>query len=323
MTLSRGTLAATVTAIAVGAPLMAPLMAQTAPDPATYPNQLVRLVVPFSAGSMTDILARTIAERLQERWKQQVIVENRPGLAGTASVAKSAGDGYTLMLTSNGHTVISSVNKNIAFDPIKDFTAITPVAVMPVVLIAPGEGGAKSVKELIDTARAKPGALNYGSAGLGSATGIAAELFKSITKTEMVHVPHKGLPEMHTSIVRGDAAMAFTFYNAGGDLVQSGKMRGLAVSGDKRMAALPDVPTLKEAGLPEFTYDPWFGLMAPAGTPKAIVDKVAKDVAEILKMPDIKARFEPQGVDLVTGTPEAFDKTIRSDTERYGKLFQK
>jgi tripartite-type tricarboxylate transporter receptor subunit TctC len=128
---------------------------------------------------------------------------------------------------------------------------------------------------------------------------------------------------MHTSIIRGDAAMAFTFYNAGGDLVQTGKMRGIAVTGDKRMAVLPNVPTMKEAGLPDFQYDAWFGIVAPAGTPKSVIDKVAKEIAEIIKLPDVKTRFEPQGVELISGTPEAFEKTIRSDTERYGKLFQK
>jgi tripartite-type tricarboxylate transporter receptor subunit TctC len=290
---------------------------------ASYPSRAVTLVVPFSAGSMTDILARSVAEKLSERWKQNVVVENRPGIAGTAGVAKAPADGYTLMLTSNGHTVTKAVNPNVAFDPVKDFVAITPVASTPSILIVPPDGPSKTLKELIEAAKAKPGALNYSSAGLGSSTGIAAELFKQVTNTNIVVVPHRGLPESQTAVIRGDVAMAFTFFNVGGDLIQGGKLRAVAVTGPKRMSQLPDVPTFAEAGLPEFTYDSWFGIMAPAGTPKAIVDKVAKDVAAAVQAPDMKARFDPQGADLVSSTPEKFAEVLRSDTERYAALFPK
>jgi tripartite-type tricarboxylate transporter receptor subunit TctC len=291
-------------------------------DPAKYPEQLVRLVVPFSAGSMTDLLGRVIVDKLSERWKQQVIVENRPGLAGTSSVAKATADGYTLMLTSNGHTVIGNLNKNLSFDPQKDFVGISQVATTPLILVAPPESATKSVKELIAAAKAKPGALNYSSAGLGSTTGIAGELFKQTTQTEIVHLPFRGLPESQTAVIRGDVAMAFTFFNVGGDLVQSGKMRGLAVTGAKRLAGLPDVPTFAEAGLPEFRYDAWFGIMAPAATPKPIVAKVAEAIAAVLQLPDVKARFEPQGVELKSSPPDTFDAVIRSDAERYGKIIK-
>ena len=294
-----------------------------AQDAAKYPEQMVRLIVPFSAGSMTDLLARSVAEKLSQRWNQQVIVENRPGLAGTSSVAKgSAPDGYTLMLTSNGHTVISYLNKNLAFDPQKDFVGVSQVAITPLILAAPPESPHKTVKDLIAAAKDKPGSLNYSSAGLGSTTGIAAELLKQTTQTDIVHLPFRGLPEAQTAVIRGDVAMGFTFFNVGGDLVQSGKMRGLAVTGSKRLAGLPDVPTFKEAGFPEYTYDAWFGILAPAGTPKAIVAKVSQDVAQVLQAADIKGRFEPQGVELVSSSPDRFDAIIKSDTERYGKLFK-
>jgi tripartite-type tricarboxylate transporter receptor subunit TctC len=291
-------------------------------DAAKYPEQLVRLVVPFSAGSMTDLLARVVVEKLSERWKQQVIVENRPGLAGTSSVAKATPDGYTLMLTSNGHTVIGNLNKNLAFDPQKDFVGVSQVATTPLILAAPPESTTKTVKELIDAAKAKPGALNYSSAGLGSTTGIAGELFKQTTQTDIVHLPFRGLPESQTAVIRGDVAMAFTFFNVGGDLIQGGKMRGLAVTGAKRLAGLPDVPTFKEAGLPEFEYDAWFGILAPAATPKPIVAKVSEAVAAVLQMPDVKARFEPQGVELKSSPPDTFDAVIRTDTERYGRIIK-
>ncbi|HEX2727913.1 MAG TPA: tripartite tricarboxylate transporter substrate binding protein [Beijerinckiaceae bacterium] len=298
-------------------------LAQAPGDAGSYPNHTVTLVVPFSAGSMTDILARTLAEKLSERWKQNVVVENRPGIAGTAGVAKTAPDGYTLMLTSNGHTVIKAVNPNVAFDPVKDFVAVTPVASTPSILIVPPDSPTKTLKELIDTAKAKPGALNYSSAGLGSSTGIAAELLKQITKTNLVVVPHRGLPESQTAVIRGDVAMAFTFFNVGGDLIQGGKLRAVAVTGNKRMSQLPDVPTFAEAGLPDFTYDSWFGVFVPAGTPKPIVDKVARDVAAALQGADVKARFDPQGVEIVSSTPEKFGEVLRSDAERYGALFPK
>ena len=169
--------------------------------------------------------------------------------------------------------------------------------------MAPPESATTSVKELIAAAKAKPGALNYSSAGLGSTTGIAGELFKQTTQTDIVLLPFRGLPESQTAVIRGDVAMAFTFFNVGGDLIQGGKMRGLAVTGAKRLAGLPDVPTFAEAGLPEFQYDAWFGILAPAATPKPIVAKVSEAVAAVLQMADVKARFEPQGVELKSSPP--------------------
>jgi tripartite-type tricarboxylate transporter receptor subunit TctC len=293
-----------------------------AQDPARYPEQLVRIVVPFSAGSMTDLLARVIADKLQQRWNKDVIVENRPGLAGTSSVAKGAADGYTLMLTSNGHTVISHLNKNLAFDPVKDFVGVTQVATTPLILLVPPESPSKSVKDLIEAARAKPGALNYSSAGLGSTTGIAGTLFKHTTNTDIVHVAFRGLPETHTAIIRGDVAMGFSFFSAAGDLVQSGKVRALAVTGANRLNVLPEVATFSEAGLPTFQYDSWFGILAPAATPKAIVARVSRDVALVLAMADVKARFEPQGALLVNTSPERFDEILKEDTARYATLFK-
>jgi tripartite-type tricarboxylate transporter receptor subunit TctC len=293
-----------------------------AQDVAGYPERTVRIIVPFSAGSMADLLARVVAEKLQQRWNKDVIVENRPGLAGTSSVARGVADGYTLMLTSNGHTVIGHLNKNLAFDPVGDFVGVTQVATTPLIMIAPPDSPAKTVKDLIAIERAKPGALNYSSAGLGSTTGIAGALFKQTTKTEFVHVPFKGLPETHTAIIRGDVAFGFSFFSAAGDLVLSGKVHALAVTAPNRLAALPDVPTFKEAGLPEFEYDSWFGILAPAGVPKAIVAKASQEIAQVLNLPDLKARFEPQGALLVSTTPDQLDQVLKSDAQRYGSLFK-
>ena len=293
-----------------------------AQDPAKYPEQSVRIVVPFSAGSMTDLLARVVGDKLQQRWNRDVVIENRPGLAGTSSVAKGAADGYTLMLTSNGHTVIGHLNKNLAFDPVNDFVAVTQVAITPLIMVVPPDSPAKTVKDLIEMARAKPGALNYSSAGLGSTTGIAGALFKQTTKTDIVHVPFKGLPETHTAIIRGDVAVGFSFFSAAGDLIQSGKVRALAVTAPNRLSVLPDVPTFKEAEVPEFEYDSWFGILAPHGVPKAIVTKVSQDVGQVLQLPELRAKFEPQGVVLVATSPEQFDQILRRDAKRYSTLFK-
>jgi tripartite-type tricarboxylate transporter receptor subunit TctC len=289
---------------------------------ADYPTQAVKIVVPFSAGSMTDLLARVIADKLQQRWNKEVIVENRPGLAGTSTTAKATADGYTLVLTSNGHTVIGHLNKNLSFDPMKDFVGVTQVATTPLIMVVPPDSTPKTVKDLIEMARAKPGALNYSSAGLGSTTGIAGALFKQVTNTDIVHVPFKGLPETHTAIIRGDVALGFSFFAAAGDLIQSGKVRALAVTGPRRLDVLPDVPTFREAGVPEFEYDSWFGILALAGTPKEIVAKVSQDVAQVLQMPEVKSRFEPQGAFLVSTAPDQFDQILKNDAQRYAGLFK-
>jgi tripartite-type tricarboxylate transporter receptor subunit TctC len=288
-----------------------------------YPNQVVRIVVPFSAGSATDILARAVADKLSERWSQQVVVENRPGIAGTTSVAKSAPDGYTLMLTSNGHTVAGVVNKNLQFDPVKDFVGITQVASVPLVLIINPDLPAKTVKEFIELAKAKPGALNFASPGLGSTTFIAGALFKTTAKIDIVHVPYKGAPESVTSVIRGDSHMYFTPANVGSELIQAGKVRALAVATAKRIPTMPDTPTLAEAGLSDFSYDSWFGLLAPAGTPSAIIDKINRDTIAILQRPELQEQLARQGgVTVVYSAPAQFDEIIKNDTARYGQIFK-
>jgi tripartite-type tricarboxylate transporter receptor subunit TctC len=298
------------------------LAATTASFAQAYPNQVVRLVVPFSAGSATDTLARALAEKLSEKWGQQVVVENRPGLAGTTAVAKSTPDGYTLMLTSNGHTVASAVNKNLQFDPVKDFAGITQVATVPLVLIINPDVPAKDLKEFIAHAKAKPGQLNFASPGLGSTTFIAGALFRDATKLDLVHVPYKGAPESVTSVIRGDSHMYFNPANVSMELMESGKVRAIAVATAKRIATMPNVPTLDEAGLKGFSYDSWFGLMAPAGTPKAVIDKVNKDAVDALQDKALQERLAKQGgITVVTNSPAQFDNIIKSDTERYTRIF--
>jgi tripartite-type tricarboxylate transporter receptor subunit TctC len=287
-----------------------------------YPNQMVRIVVPFSAGSITDGLARILADKLATEWKQQVIVENRAGLPGTTGVAKSPPDGYTLMLTSNGHTIAGVINKNLQFDPVKDFAGVSQVAAVPMVMIVPPDFPAKSLKEFLQMAKEKPGTLNFSSAGVASTSFLSAEILRQNAGVKMVHVPYKGAPEAVTAVVRGDAQMYFAPIPAAQELGASGKVKVLAINSARRVPQLPDTPTVAESGLPDYKYDSWFGVMAPAGTPKQIRDKVAKDIALVLAMPDVKEKLNVQGSIPAPNTPEQFDAIIKSDTERYGKILR-
>ncbi|MEA2880035.1 MAG: hypothetical protein QOF14_5231 [Hyphomicrobiales bacterium] len=287
-----------------------------------YPNQMVRIVVPFSAGSITDGLARILADKLSEVWKQQVIVENRAGLPGTTGVAKATPDGYTLMLTSNGHTIAGVINKNLQYDPVNDFAGVSQVAAVPMVMIVPPEFPAKTLQEFIAMAKEKPGALNFSSAGVASTSYLSAEILRQNAEVNMVHVPYKGAPEAVTAVVRGDAQMYFAPIPSAQELGAAGKVRVMAINSSKRVPQLPDTPTVAEAGLPNYKYDSWFGVMAPAGTPKPILNKISQDIAKVLEMPDVKQKLEVQGSIPAPNTPEQFDAIIKGDTERYGKILR-
>jgi tripartite-type tricarboxylate transporter receptor subunit TctC len=287
-----------------------------------YPNKQVTIINPFTPGSVSDLLARVLAEKLGAMWKQNVIVENKPGIAGTIAAGKSAPDGYTLMSTSNGHTIVGSLNKDLPVDPVKDFAGITLIASVPVVLIVTPDLPVKSMKELIALAKEKPGTLNFTSAGPASSNYLAGELFKQTAKIDIVHVPYKGTPEQLTGLMRGDSHMSLAFLGNALPFIQSGKVRALAIATAKRHPSLPDTPTIAEAGLPEYHYDSWFGFMAPAGTPPAIIKKINEDIAEVLKLPDVQQRWQTIGAVAVTDTPAEFNAIIRADTERYGKLLK-
>jgi tripartite-type tricarboxylate transporter receptor subunit TctC len=287
----------------------------------TYPSQTVRIVVPFSAGSITDGLARILADKLGEMWKQQVIVENRPGLPGTTSVAKSAPDGYTLMLTSNGHTIAGAINKAIQFDPVKDFAGVTRVASVPLVAIVPPDFAGKTLKDFITLANEKPGQLNFSSAGIASTSYLSAEIFKQDAKINIVHVPFKGAPEAVTAVLRNDVQLYFAPIPASQELSATGKVKAIAINSDKRVAQLPDVPTVAET-LPGYKYESWFGVLVPAGTPEAIRTKVSQDIARVLQMPDVSEKLLKQGSIPAPTTPAEFDAINKSDTERYGKILK-
>lgn len=286
-----------------------------------YPQQLVKIVVPFSAGSVTDGLARIIADKLSTLWKQQVIVENRPGLPGTTGVAKAQPDGYTLMLTSNGHTIAGVINKNIQFDPVKDFAGVSKVASVPMVAVVPPDLQVKSLSDFIALAKEKPGKLNFSSAGLASTTYLSAELLKQGAGIDIVHVPYKGTPEATTAVVRGDVQMYFTPIPMAQELSAAGKVRPIAINSNQRSAQLPEVATVKET-MPSYDYDSWFAVLAPAGTPRPILDKVSKDLATVLKLPDVVEKLQAQGATASPTTPEALDAQLKKETEFYAKVLR-
>ena len=207
------------------------------------------------------------------------------------------------------------------FDPIKDFIPVTRIATIPGIFVVPVENGPKTLQQLIVNAKANPGKYNYASAGLGSASSIGAELLKNAAGINLVHVPHKGLPEAHTSVMRADATLFMTFFSAGGELIQGGKLHAVAVTTAKRTPVLPNVPTVQEQGVAGFAYDPWFGILVAAGTPQAIVDQLAADFDAVSKIDTFKARFDKLGVDTTTAGPAEFAKMVTGDTERFVKIF--
>ena len=277
--------------------------------------------MPFGAGSVTDIMARIIADEASKRWGQQVIVENRPGLAGTAAAAKATPDGYTIMLTSNGHTVAGLVNKNLPFDPVKDFAGITRVSSAPLYLIVNPDVPAKNLKEVIDLAKAKPGTLNFSSPGLASTTFIAGALFRKAAGINIVHVPFKSAPDAVTAVVRGDVQMYFAPVNLSKEMAEAGKVRAIASATAQRIPEMPNVPTFKEAGL-DFVYDSWFGLMTQAGVPRDIVNKLNRDIVAILQSPEVEGQARGPVRDRSADTPEQFDKMIREETAKLTEVFK-
>lgn len=299
---------------AISAVSAAPAFAQS------WPTQRVTIVVPFGAGSVTDILARIFSDEMGKKWGQQVVVENKPGIAGTASVAKAT-DGHTLILTSNGHTVANLVSKDAPFDAVKDFAGITRVGSAPLFLITNPNVPGKTLKEIIEQAKKEPGKLNFSSPGLASTTFIAGALFRKAADIKIVHVPFRSAPDAVTAVIRGDAQMYFAPVNLARDQSQAGKVNAIAAATAQRIPEMPNVPTFTEAGLP-FVYDSWFGLLAPRSTPKPVLEKISKDWADALKTPDMQGKLKGQFLIGVTDTPDAMDKRIKDETENLTKIFK-
>jgi tripartite-type tricarboxylate transporter receptor subunit TctC len=288
----------------------------TAQVPAAYPSKTIKIVVPFTAGSATDIMARIVGERMSANLGQPVVVENRPGAGGTlgsAQVAKSEPDGYTLLVVSTGHVVNPVLYPGLSYDTVGDFAGITPLAALPSVLVVGAGSPIKSVTELLAAAKAKPGQLNYASAGVGSATHVNAEKFRSVADIQVTHIPFKGTPETIVETSSGRVDFMFTPVLASIPSIRDNRMRALAVSTAKRSSALPDVPTVAEAGMPGFVFDFWIGLLAPAKTPRPVVDKINAEVTKILAQPDVKERMAKMGAESMPMKPQQFDAYIKDE----------
>jgi len=289
-----------------------------------YPAKPVRFVVAFPPGGGTDIIARSIARKLTERLAQQVVVDNRPGAGGnigTDIVAKSAPDGHTLLMGSAGPLAINaSLFGKMPFDPIKDLTPVTLAASTPNVLVVHPSLKAATVKELIALARARPGEINFASSGHGTPAHLAGELFNSMAGVKMVHVPYKGAAPALTDLLGGQVQLMFSTMPPALPHVKDGKLRALAVTSAKRSPATPELPTVDEIALPGFEANTWHGVVAPAGTPAAIVARLNREIVAILHLPEVVERLSAQGAEAVGSTPEEFAAYIRSETVKWAKV---
>ena len=299
--------------------------AATTASAQSFPSKPVKIVVPFTAGSATDILARTVGQKLTELWGQPVVVDNRPGAGGTigeALVAKSPPDGYTLLVHSAAYAYNPAIYTGLTFDTLKDFVEIVPLGGQPNVLVVAPSSGFKSVGELVAAAKANPGKLDYGSAGIGSGTHINGEKFRLATGIDVVHVPYKGTPEALTDTMTGRITYFFSPISAALPHVREGKLVALAVSTDKRSGALKDTPTIAESGVPGFNYVLWVGVFAPAGTPPAIVEQINADVTRVLKTPDAQERLTALGADAMPMSVAEFRKFARDEIADSGRVIK-
>jgi tripartite-type tricarboxylate transporter receptor subunit TctC len=313
--------ASTMTFLVVAALVMHSAHAQ-APD---YPNKVIKIIVPFTAGSATDIMARIVGERLTASMGQPVVVENRAGAGGTlgaAQVAKSDPDGYTLLVVSTGHVVNPALYGNLPYDTVADFAGVTPLAALPNMLVVASGSPYKTMADLIAAAKAKPGQLNFASAGVGSATHVNAEKFRAATGMQVTHIPFKGTPETIVEVSAGRVDFMFTPVLSSIPSIRENRMRALAVSTAKRSTALPDVPTVAEAGLPGFVFDFWIGLLAPAKTPRPIVNKLNAEVRKVLAQPEVLERLSKLGAEPMPMTPERFDAYIKEEFNTLGTIMK-
>jgi len=295
-------------------------------QPAAYPTKPIRIVVAYTPAGATNILARTIGQKLTEAWGQAVIIDNRPGAngnIGTEYAAKATPDGYTLlMVTAGTHGINPGLYRKLGFDAVKDFAPVSLVAMVPNVFVVNNGVPAKDLKEFIAYAKANQGKLNYGSPGNGSTAHLSMELFKSMTGIQMVHVPYKGSAGVLADLIGGQIVVTMDNMPPYVPQVKAGKIRALAVSPARRSPALPDVPTVAEAGVPGYDSGAWFGLVAPANTPKDLVDKLSRETARILKLPDVSARLADLGAEAVGSTPEQFSAHIKAEIAKWAKVIR-
>lgn len=290
-----------------------------------YPSQSIRIIVPFPAGGGVDTMARIIGTKLSERIGQPVLIEHRPGAGGNIgadAVAKAPPDGYTLLLTINALAISPGLYRTLPFDPLKSFAPVTHIAASQFILVGSQKMQAATIKDVIALARAKPGSLNYGSSGLGAPLHLLAEMFKHSASLDIMHIPYRGDAPMLTALLSGDVQVAFMPQGTAVPQVQNGQVKGLAITGMKRSTALPELPTLLEAGVKGMEDGTWYGLFAPAGTPREIVLRLQREVAEVVKAPEVLERLRSSGNEPVGSTPEQFDALYRADIAKYAKIIE-
>src|SRR5438105_7391415 len=288
-----------------------------------YPNKPVKLLVPFAPGGPSDVYARFLGQRLQDAMGQPFVVENRPGggaVLGTEIAAKSTPDGYTLLMMSNTHTVNESLIPERPFQLMRDFVPVAPVNYSDLVLVVHPSVPANTLKEFIALAKAKPGALNYASSGPGTPYHMAGELFKAMAGVDIVHVPYKGSSGARTDILGGQVQMMFDAITTMAPNVQAGKLKALGTSGRARSSVLPEVPTVSEAGVPGYDAVIWLGIMAPAGTPRAIVERLNAEITRTVNAPEMKSAWARQGAVAMSMTPEEFARFVRDDIDKWARI---
>ncbi len=303
------------------------LLAATAAYAQPYPSRPIRLIVPFPPGGSTDILARALGQKLAENLAQAVVIDNRPGAGGSIgaeAAAKAAPDGHTVMMGHLGTLAVNpAIYKSLPYDPVKSFAPVSLMAMVPSVLVVNPQVPAASAAELIAYARANPGKLAYGSAGAGSTSHLTTEYFKLATGTDILHVPYKGIGPMLTDLISGQLSMGLNGAPAVMPHVNSGRLRALAVSGLKRLDSLPQIPTLDESGVKGFDASGWYGIVAPAGTPREIVMRLNAEIRRIMQTPDLRARLDNEGAIPAPGSPEEFAAFIQSEIARWGAVLRR
>jgi tripartite-type tricarboxylate transporter receptor subunit TctC len=290
----------------------------------SFPDKPVRFVVGFTPGGPSDILARALGGKLADAWRSQVVIENRPGAGGNIAaevVAKSAPDGYTWLLGNNSILATNqSLYRALGYDPVRDFAPVALVAIQPNILVVNPDVPAKSVRELIALAKSRPGRLNYASSGSGAAAHLAGELFKSMTGVDMVHVPYKGAQPALTDVIAGQAQLMFATSASVIPYIKAGRLRALAVTGAKRSASVPDLPTVSEAGVPGFEAITWHGVVVPAATPPALIERLNRDIVAALGQRDLRERLEALGAEIAAGTPRAFADYIAAEIPKWTQV---
>jgi len=290
-----------------------------------YPNKPIRLIVPFPPGGSTTSMARIVGQKLNESWGQSVIVDNRGGgntIIGTDALAKSPPDGYTIFLADATLAVLPHLYRDLPYDTVKDVVPVATISISPQVLVVHPSVPANNLQEFIALGKSRPGQLNFASSGGATTNRLAAELFCLLTGVKMQNIPYKGAGPAVTDLIAGQVQLLFNVPINVLPHIKSGRLKPIAITGETRLAALPQVPTFTEAGLPGFDLGPWYGIAAPGGTPKEIIDKLSTEIAKILRMPDVREKLESQGMRPLISTPEQFAAHLKSEMAKFGKIVE-